>query len=324
MVDAASPGGSGVEHASAESSVPAMPVIRPSEQSANPYPVAGGLNRAIGWHLRSKRRGGPVFVVMSRPAVGFQKVIARFPLTEAGWAKAWQALVQESPAAAAEIRPRLEERERERRKLLALDQRFAPPALTELARSLARVRRVALLGGYAPGAALVIGGLYDARFLEDRLAIFPAHQGEVRAEVSYAEIEDVEIGGPGLVKSGGGFVGGGFGTIGALEGMAIASVLNTLTARTSITTIVRVQGTTCELFLLSTRSTPAQLRIELSRALGAIRAARTAAAQGTRMGNPSTTPASPVEQLAKLADMLESGLLTREEFDQLKARLLQA
>lgn len=81
----------------AESSVPAMPVIRPNERSANQYPVAGGLNCAIGWHLRSERRGAPVFVVMSRPTVGFQKVIARFPLTEAGWADARQALVRPTP-----------------------------------------------------------------------------------------------------------------------------------------------------------------------------------------------------------------------------------
>jgi putative oligomerization/nucleic acid binding protein len=33
-------------------------------------------------------------------------------------------------------------------------------------------------------------------------------------------------------------------------------------------------------------------------------------------------PASPVEELAKLADMLEKGLLTREEFDLMKAKLI--
>jgi len=34
------------------------------------------------------------------------------------------------------------------------------------------------------------------------------------------------------------------------------------------------------------------------------------------------TPASPVEDLTKLASLLQSGQLTREEFDRLKARLL--
>jgi hypothetical protein len=38
----------------------------------------------------------------------------------------------------------------------------------------------------------------------------------------------------------------------------------------------------------------------------------------------SAVPAhgSPVEELTKLASMLESGLLTREEFERLKARVL--
>jgi hypothetical protein len=33
-------------------------------------------------------------------------------------------------------------------------------------------------------------------------------------------------------------------------------------------------------------------------------------------------PQSPVEELTKLADMLEKGLLTREEFDLMKAKIL--
>lgn len=59
MDDTASPERSGGEQAAvpANSSVPAMPVIRPSEQSTNPYPVAEGLSRTIGWQFRPDRRG---------------------------------------------------------------------------------------------------------------------------------------------------------------------------------------------------------------------------------------------------------------------------
>jgi hypothetical protein len=303
--------------------MPAMPVIRPSERSSNPYPVLEGLSHTIGWQFRPERRGGSVFVLMGRGALGVQKTLERFPLTEVGWAKVWQALTQADPAAAGKIWVRLQEREREHREL---DQRYGvSPEMAELdSRSIACLRRVRLLGGYAPDTGLVIGEPYDARFLEDRLAIFPPYSGEALAQVWYSEVEDIEIGGPGLVKSGGGFIGGGFGAAGALEGMAIASVLNALTTRTSITTIVRIQGKSCELFLLHTRSTPEQLRIEMSRALGAIRATRAAAAQDAEANQRSTTPASPVEELTKLADMLQGGLLTREEFEQLKAKLLQA
>jgi hypothetical protein len=83
--------------------------------------------------------------------------------------------------------------------------------------------------GYVPGSAITPGGWYDVRFLEDRLVVVACTQ----AEVPYGEVEDVEIGGPGLVKTGGGYVGGGFGATAAIEGMAIAAVLNALTTRTS-------------------------------------------------------------------------------------------
>jgi len=128
--------------------------------------------------------------------------------------------------------------------------------------------------------------------------------------------------GPGLIRKGGGFVGGGFGVTGAIEGTALAAVLNGLTTRTSIKTIVRIQGTTCELFLLHTRATPEQLRIEMSRTLGTIRSARAAEqARGSQQEARAASP-SPVEELTKLADLLEKGLLTRQEFDLMEAQLL--
>jgi hypothetical protein len=120
------------------------------------------------------------------------------------------------------------------------------------------------------------------------------------------------------VKSGGGFVGGGFGAVGALQGMAVAAVLNALTTRTKITTVLRIQSPASELFLLNTQMTPGQLRMHLSRPLGAIRAARAVPA-----APPGASISSPVDELTRLASMLEKGLLTREEFDLLKARLLE-
>jgi hypothetical protein len=95
-----------------------------------------------------------------------------------------------------------------------------------------------------------------------------------------------------------------------------------MTTRTSITTVMRIQGTGCELFLLHTRLTPEHLRIEMSRTLAVIRAARAGevAARSSSEARPGSP--SPVEELAKLAGMLEKGLLTREEFDVMKARIL--
>jgi hypothetical protein len=99
--------------------------------------------------------------------------------------------------------------------------------------------------------------------------------------------------------------------------MAVAAVLNALTMRTTITTVIRMQAATAELFLLHTEQTPEQVRMHLSRPLAAIRAARATSAAADP---PSAS--SQVEQLTRLAGMLDRGLLTREEYDLLKARLL--
>jgi hypothetical protein len=309
-------------HDGAGGTVPAMPVIRPSERFiGQPYPLLDGPTPVVGWQGRPDAKGGPVFVIMSRSMLGSYKVVDRFPLTEEGWAEAWKALVKLSPAAAGKIRATLASRTAEDR---ALQRRFEPsPEVAELdSRSLACLYEVALLGGYATRASLTIGEYYDVRFLEDRLIVVPALQADVLIGVPYSDIEDVEIGGPGLVKSGGGFMGGGFGAVGALEGMAVAAVLNALTTQISIKTVVRIQASDCELFLLHTRATPEQLRINLSRPLAAIRAARAPSLPAEHKDREPARPSSPVEELTKLASMLDSGLLNREEFDRLKAKLL--
>lgn len=308
-----------------------MPVIRPSEQTGSPYPLVEGLGYGVGWQYRSQKHGGPVFVTLGRGALGAQKVIERFPLTEAGWEMAWDALARLDPAAAARTRQELVNREREVRKRQEdeerreeLDYIRSGPEIVRLdAVTLGCLRAATLLGGYAPGASVVIGERYDVRFLDDRIVVCMAGGWRTRAGMPYGEVQDVEIGGPGLIRSGGGFSGGGFGVAGALEGMAIAGILNALTTRTAITTIVRIQGRDSEMFFLHTLSTPEQLRMDLSRALGAIRVANACVPRDTAAAPASAAPASPVGELAKLAELLNAGLVTREEFEQLKAKILQ-
>jgi hypothetical protein len=296
-----------------------MPVIGPSEQDrTSPYPLLDGLSPTIGWYFPRHAEGSPVYVILRRSALGSLKVVERFPLTEDGWAKAWQSFAQQNPAAVPKVLTTLAAREADAARL----SRESREANELDALTLVSLPGVAYLGGHVSATGIFAGQRYDARFLEDRLLIVPCRQADGLAEVPYIEIEDVEIGGPGLVKTGGGFVGGGFGVQGAAEGMAIATVLNALTTRTSITTIVRIQGIHCELFLLHTKATPAQLRIELSRPLAAIRSTQRASSVGMNQPSVTATPPSPVEELSKLADMLEKGLLTREEFELMKAKLL--
>jgi Short C-terminal domain len=298
-----------------------MPVITPGEQDlGGAHPLLDGVSPTIGWQFQPQAKGGPSFVVLRRTGLGSLKVMESFPLTEDGWAYAWQSLVTHNPAAAPQILAVLKARQADTARLRGpvLD----ASELHELdARSMASLRDLVYLGGYVSESTITAGERCDVRFAEDRLAVFASYRADILAVVPYSQVEDLEIGGPGLVRSGGGFAGGGFGPVGAIEGMAVAAVLNAMTTRTSIKTIVRIQATGSELFLLHTKITPEQLRIQMSRTLGVIRAAR---ADETARPSPEarTVSPSPVEELTKLADMLEKGLLTREEFDLMKAKIL--
>jgi hypothetical protein len=59
--------------------------------------------------------------------------------------------------------------------------------------------------------------------------------------IPYSAIDDLEFSGPGKVTTGGGFIGGGFGLSGAAKGMIAASVLNALTTKTKIHTMIRCE-----------------------------------------------------------------------------------
>ena len=78
------------------------------------------------------------------------------------------------------------------------------------------------LGGH--GYPFTVRGVYTLAFAADDLRVMDA-AGEA-AVLPYADLVSVDVGGPGKTTTGGGFFGGGFGLVGAAEGMAIATVLN--------------------------------------------------------------------------------------------------
>lgn len=299
---------------------PAMPYVHSGLPfPAMPRPLVDGVSPMIGWQFRPQAKGGPAFMIFQRSALGGLKVVESFPLTEAGWVSAWHSFITCNPAAIPKVVAALEARAADRARL-------GPQVYNDIKQSygpsLATLRSVTFLGGYLPGATLLKSSRYDLAFLKDRLLIAPWREYRVLVDIPYSEIEDVQIDGPGIVKTGRSFVGGGFGGAAAVEGMAIAAALNSLTSRSSIKTVVRIQAKQCELFLLDTSAVPERVRIFLSQPLAAIRAARLADGAGSFQNRPPTGAVSPVDELSKLADMLEKGLLTREEFDLMKARLL--
>lgn len=105
------------------------------------------------------------------------------------------------------------------------------------------------------------GERVDALFTEKEVIL----KGMTRsARFSYFELVEFNITGPGSVTTGGGFIGGGFGVEGAIEGLAIAAVLNGLTTKTKIHTFITLITNFGELHLHYDKMEPAVMRVVLA------------------------------------------------------------
>ena len=173
------------------------------------------------------------------------------------------------------------------------------------------IRETALpLSIHAAGAVAVIEGCrvlgghgLPPQAGESWIVIFKDNEllfvrGEATAAVPYSEIDALEIGGPGAQRHGGGFMGGGFGIAGAAEGMLVASALNLMTTRTTISTVVCLKTKSAELFLHTSSQTPDALRMRLSPVFTILRQQ-----EGGRSANHGGG-GDPVDRLSKLADLL--------------------
>lgn len=299
---------SGGVRASSAADVPSAPVVKPGEiWSGIPNVLVDGGRHALGWQGWPEKKGGPGFVIARRGSMGTLKVVERYPLTDEGWAQAWQALAKVDPAMTEKVRLVLARRAEQ-------DSGFAERRALD-ARALSYVPHVIFIGGYSSGTELAAGDMYELRFLEDRLSVFRQGSLQELTEFSYADVQAVEVAGPGLVKK---WSPGQQAMLTAAFGMTGALVAY---GSTRIKTFVRVQSADAELFFLHTEMLPEDLRIHLSRGLGAVREAQ-ASASGSGDDHSQPRSGSLVDELSRLAGLLEKGLLTREEFDQLKARLI--
>jgi len=235
--------------------VPDRPAIAPDElYTGGPFVLEmltaePGWKHTLGWMERSERKGGPCFVLVRSTFLGSLRAVERFPLTDAGWARAWKALVRLSRDDATRTRDVLAARAR--------------AAASEAAAAELAGQSIGLLAGvrYVPGSGelpdIDSGVGCDVRFLADRVVILPAASARVLATFPYPEVEAVEIGGPGHVQrwtpgqqAALGLV---FGLPGILAGQA-----------TDIKTVVRFQTDQCELFVVHSKTEPDVLRMELS------------------------------------------------------------
>jgi hypothetical protein len=289
--------------------LPPAPVVKPAEIWLDtPNVLLDGGRYTIGWQGWPEKKGGPGFVILRRSALGTLKLVQRYPLTSEGWAQAWQDLVDVDADIADKTLLALARRAEE-------DSNFAERRALD-ARSLSYLPRVIFMGGYCRTAELAAGQTYELRFLEDRLSVYREGILRALAEFGYAgDVQEVEVAGPGRVKKWSpaqqAVLTAAFGLTGALVAYG----------NTRIKTVVRVQTADSELFFLHTQLLPEDLRVHLSRGLVAVREAQgSVAGAGDRQEDSQS--GSLVDELSRLAGLLDSGLLTREEFDQLKARLI--
>ena len=288
-------------------SVPPVPVIKESEWGNWPNLLVSSRHLSVGWQDRPKKNGGPCYLVgRTSSLTGGTKVLERFPLTGDGWAKAWRFLVARDKTLVDQIRQDLDARaaaDRARAEMAELD-----------ASALVHLRAVVYLGGYTADLALTVSEHYDLRFLADRIMIAKPRSTQALTKVPYGDVEELEVGGPGIVDRMSRAAQAGMTVAFGLTGAAFARV------GTKIQTIVRIQAPGNELHFLCGTATPDVLRVELSRPLAAIREAR--ASRAAANARQAEKAAAAVGELSRLASLLEAGLLTRAEFDELKAQLL--
>jgi hypothetical protein len=93
--------------AHAEVDIPPTPVPKPSELwLGTPYPLTGAGRYTIGWQDWTEAKGGPGFATLRRGTLGY-KVMNRYPLTDEGWAEAWQEITALDAATAEQVRAAL-------------------------------------------------------------------------------------------------------------------------------------------------------------------------------------------------------------------------
>jgi hypothetical protein len=306
-------------------SVPPMPSVPPEQLYRTPFILLDGPRHSIGW--QDIRKAGPGFVVTGRKAVGSIKVVQHFPLSEQGWADAWQLLSRLDPSAAQAVEARLGQLEA---------RRGAAEALAALAaRSMYHLRSVTFDGGSDSGP-LVKGQHYDLRFQDDRVLVCTENSAHAFVELPYADVEDVEVSGAASQPASAmlGWISG-LGLLGAflgflvlrLPGLLLGAVVlgligGVIAAATGKSeTILRVRGRVAEFQFLVPFKGADEVRRALSEPLMAIRKTNAGRAEG-----PSEPEAprsdSVADQLSKLASLLQQGLITRDEFEHLKAKVI--
>jgi hypothetical protein len=314
---------------------PAMPVVPKVDLYSSPHLLAdSGIRHSLGW--QDHRKAGPSFVVARLNRLGGIKVTDRFPLSEAGWADAWQSLADLDHGAAAVVAQRLA-------KLAA--RKDGAAALAALNAKSVRILEYAKFSGGSGAISLTRGRNYDVRFLSDRIMVCQNRSASSAAEIAYPEVEAVEASSTSSGRSAGEFVVlilacglvlallGLFvlGLIGLILGALVGGLIGAgIGSASGISdTTIRIKGGGSEFYFLQSGQRAEAVRVELSEPLRVIENARAAGPAATSASTEAVpqepagiSPGSVPDQLTKLAALLQQDLITRAEFERLKADVI--
>jgi hypothetical protein len=134
-------------------------------------------------------------------------------------------------------------------------------------------------------------------------------------DIPFTEIHELEISGPGTTTNNAGISGGGFGLEGFAKGVVAAALINAATTKNSTNTFARMLTTTGELYLHTSQTEPAQLKIGLSQVFVSI-------ANKTRNSSNSSMHGAVAEEITKLHKLKQDGLIDDDEYKAAKSKLL--
>lgn len=188
--------------------------------------------------------------------------------------------------------------------------------------------QVRVLGGFellaGSGDCPPHGTLCSIAALADGVLVVAEIGARGQTLLPYRDLLELEVGGRGLVTSGGRFVGGGVGLMGAMSGMAVASMLNRASRKTSLDSFLRITSRHTEMLMGQLRFPPKTVRGGLSRMftaqLAASRAAATPPPVVISAPTPAPLPSGPVDELERLTKLHAAGTLTDTEFEAARAR----
>jgi hypothetical protein len=175
------------------------------------------------------------------------------------------------------------------------------------------------VGGY--GWAPAAGTRISLAICPEHLAIAAVPNGRPDPIiVPFDLLVDFEFQG-GATRKGQMVIGGGSGISGALTGVIVASVLNSLMSKSQVNTVLRISAADGELFAHHGSLLPNDLRTILAPAVNSVTARRGAAVAPVPAAGDSRPDL--LSRLERLAALRSEGVLTDAEFQVAKGRILE-